>query len=900
MKYLLPKEIPAIRIDPFKYKLDGTLRSLEEQARDVKDESEAPELASALASDNVEASSSSPSVAATTGAGSTPSTASKSSSKKLSQRDPAHLDGKVAASPTFVSLFYPLRKQSQPDRISTVEALVILLKELREPDQVTHRLLDLLRRLVDSMRVQSGMNSVYGTYTKAEAKQMRIDVTKKPPPSIESIAAASASTAAASGVQLPLTVVTAKGLVVQTSAALSADGSSLVRVTRKERAQRATAMRPCLQWNRHQPKCAADPCRFAHMCMLCNGQHRAVECKINQPTAGVVQAAVHQHGGELLPLNGAAAASSSSSSSDGFLASALPPPPPQPPAVPSPAVDSDLSASASSANMSISEQVVDTWRCQSRSRRRAPRHMVAMMSLFLAAVLCLASGPPLAECASSASVSPFPPGAFFTGSSFRSDLSHLDTLLALNGTHARLYGHFGYIIRELTGIDFNLTVERVQANFEAHQADFEAQADWSTMDLYIGTFMNATASGHMQPIIELGEGTVDALPKFNRTTERHRKAEEEGIAVEDEKREASESLHPFQQLIHRVYPSFPLELLASTDDGVLHRASNPLSAVGDMVPFDPNLVGVDCYLAYLYLYTRCFLRHYSASPFEYTFTYFQLENELNEAYLAGAGGQRYFQLFGSAWESADFQYELLSTLKSAVLAEQPNAVVTTNLHTDVPEAIHQLIGVPGYYADALQAWVGLLDWYAFDSYPNMFCAVPLEATARLSAILRTMRSIVPEDAFIVVMETGFGSLAHGVIATNDSAQWTEENQSLYAQQAFEAVQANGAQGFLWFSVAQSAGMQLTFEPDDYQMLTLLGDLLHSDASSSSILALVEWSLSNLGYVTGQFGRIVGQVDRAWGTNRADGSARPVVETLQQLYQSTARASRCDDAAGSGA
>lgn len=199
MKYQLPSHIPCIKIDPFVHSLTGTLRiqteDMKEQEAEERKKVEKEEERERKAHETTttttttvdatvtaESSGSTPSTSSTvdqSASGSVPvpasSVASPTSStpaslpvhkpktnsrpKKpiVSQRDPSHLDGKVLPPPssssssesgnvkTFVSLFYPLRRQSQPDRISTVEALVILLKELKESDQVTHRLLDLLR-----------------------------------------------------------------------------------------------------------------------------------------------------------------------------------------------------------------------------------------------------------------------------------------------------------------------------------------------------------------------------------------------------------------------------------------------------------------------------------------------------------------------------------------------------------------------------------------------------------------------------------------------------------------------------------------------------------------------------------------------------------------------------------
>jgi hypothetical protein len=50
----------------------------------------------------------------------------------------------------------------------------------------------------------------------------------------------------------------------------------------------------------------------------------------------------------------------------------------------------------------------------------------------------------------------------------------------------------------------------------------------------------------------------------------------------------------------------------------------------------------------------------------------------------------------------------------AIKDEDPTAQTTTNLHTDVPESVHQLLGLPGYFVgkEILCAFAG-----EFHSYP---------------------------------------------------------------------------------------------------------------------------------------------------------------------------------------
>jgi hypothetical protein len=326
MKYLLPAHIPAIRVDVFKYRLDGTLRDRVEVDVEVAKQMALADGEAQLLDQTVLASAPAPAATAAAATAATPTadaavspvaapdgagaSSSKGKGKKSakSQRDPCHREGKKAplsvASPpvastedgdddadavspspspsaaasTFMSLFYPLRKQSRPDRISTVEALVLLLMSLHEPPSVTYALLDLLRVLVDSMRAQCGMKGVYGSISEEVARQMRIDlanIRKKHADEAKAArqlqaeqAAAAAAGAAASTTEAADSVsVTATPVVLLTS--------------KQERRSRYKLSRPCLQWNRGEDHpCARTPCRYAHVCIVCDNEpHRAANCE---------------------------------------------------------------------------------------------------------------------------------------------------------------------------------------------------------------------------------------------------------------------------------------------------------------------------------------------------------------------------------------------------------------------------------------------------------------------------------------------------------------------------------------------------------------------------------------------------------------------------------------------
>lgn len=127
---------------------------------------------------------------------------------------------------------------------------------------------------------------------------------------------------------------------------------------------------------------------------------------------------------------------------------------------------------------------------------------------------------------------------------------------------------------------------------------------------------------------------------------------------------------------------------------------------------DPNVIGADLYLAYQYRFARAAVNRYK----KYCYLY-QIENELNEAWLAGFAGQRRLDL-GGYWRNTTFTTQLLSVLNSAVKDEQPEAWTTTNLHTDIPEFVHQALSLPGYFVDA--AKVSCCFWNACSIFKYFF------------------------------------------------------------------------------------------------------------------------------------------------------------------------------------
>jgi hypothetical protein len=133
-----------------------------------------------------------------------------------------------------------------------------------------------------------------------------------------------------------------------------------------------------------------------------------------------------------------------------------------------------------------------------------------------------------------------------------------------------------------------------------------------------------------------------------------------------------------------------------------------ISKHGDV--FDPNVVGKQTYLAYIYRAARAVVARY-----KHRITVWQIENELNQAWLAMFAGQRRLQFLASIWADFDFLTDLLKTLKLAVVDEQPSGKVFQNVATDPPAWLADILFLKNsFYTDAIKHWYPFLDYIALD------------------------------------------------------------------------------------------------------------------------------------------------------------------------------------------
>ncbi len=187
----------------------------------------------------------------------------------------------------------------------------------------------------------------------------------------------------------------------------------------------------------------------------------------------------------------------------------------------------------------------------------------------------------------------------------------------------------------------------------------------------------------------------------------------------------------------------------------------------------PDAIGRSAYLAHLHLYTRAVTRRYRGLSIGW-----QIENEANTAGIELIAGIRE----GNSWDDATFVTELITTLSKAVRQEDPNAWVTTNLHTDI------------FWKEHVTAWNHLVDWVGLDAYPNYGNGDPVDSITvnRRAGEARRLSGGKP----VVVMETGYASAPA-------NKGFSEEGQAQYFSELYEGFEEAGGCGVFYYKLRTS-------------------------------------------------------------------------------------------------
>ena len=284
----------------------------------------------------------------------------------------------------------------------------------------------------------------------------------------------------------------------------------------------------------------------------------------------------------------------------------------------------------------------------------------------------------------------------------------------------------------------------------------------------------------------------------------------------------------------------------------------------------------------------------------------QIENELNEAWLASVAGQRRFQFFGSKWRDWSFLTTLLSTLRDAVKDEDASALVTTNFHTDVAKWVHDVLLLKGYYEEAVSSWSNMLDIVSIDAYPNMLVASPclsnvvaerylfrvvffilhFLAHSSLSRGRVSNSRIASQNKSVFVMEWSYPmDSANGTFP--GAANFSNSNQVLCIKETLEAVKSAGGDGFMYFKFQRQSGIVPPpggYSDLDLEALKLIAMVM---SNNENPIYLLEWLQSglHLQYLEHRLPILLSSIQQGFGLITLDGKYRPGLYELKKIYES---------------
>jgi len=296
----------------------------------------------------------------------------------------------------------------------------------------------------------------------------------------------------------------------------------------------------------------------------------------------------------------------------------------------------------------------------------------------------------------------------------------------------------------------------------------------------------------------------------------------------------------------------------------------------DGATLTPDRIGRENYLGQIYLLSRAVVERYNGdgeldAPGGQVVRFWQLENELNQAFLTALWGWRepsFLDALGCAWRDWTFVTQLLETLSAAVRAEDPDAWTTVNFHTDVPAEINQGFLLPSW-ENAIREWVSYVDIIGLDAYPNYYLPDPVrgEELQQRVATASEMGCGKP----VVVVETGYptGPAERG---------YTEAGQAEFIQEAFDASVAGGAQGFFLFGVKTGEAHGTEITPEDLANIEYLGELY----DQGDFAGLLAFALANAEYLEDHFADVLQTVEPYWGLVRTDGTHKAGWDVFQAI------------------
>ncbi len=289
---------------------------------------------------------------------------------------------------------------------------------------------------------------------------------------------------------------------------------------------------------------------------------------------------------------------------------------------------------------------------------------------------------------------------------------------------------------------------------------------------------------------------------------------------------------------------------------------------------NPDWIGKENYIGHLYLHIRAVVERYNGdgdhdAPGGLVVKHWQVEGELNQAFLTALFGWRtpsFAGALGCAWKDWDFLTDIISNAARAVKVEDPEALTTTSIHSDIHPNMNHLFRIPTW-REAIAEWRDHLDIIGIDLYPNYYIADP----PRGDWVGERVREAIELGCGkpVVVMETNYPS-------GPDLLGYTEEKQADYVQAGLQSAIDNQASGYFHFGIKGPDHHSVEISDEDMENLLLLGTLFEEGA----VLEMLRFALTHMEYMEDHFIHVLQAVEHYWGIVRPDGTHKPAWDVIR--------------------
>ena len=280
-------------------------------------------------------------------------------------------------------------------------------------------------------------------------------------------------------------------------------------------------------------------------------------------------------------------------------------------------------------------------------------------------------------------------------------------------------------------------------------------------------------------------------------------------------------------------------------------------------PFLPNGVGNQKYLKHLQDFVIAITQRYGN-----LISIFQIEREVNQAFLTGLWGWRDFSLGGS-WKDWGFVTEIITSL--SVIIRNAGHKITTQIHTDIHPNLNKSIKTPSWL-DAITQWAPHLDFIGISAYPNYIRATPVYS---IQNRIHQIQKITQKP--IIVLETGY-PVASGPQSQLRSHSFS--NQRLYVEKNIMDCMKSGVHGYFYFSPHAGIGFSYSYTSQDLYALEKLALCMETGDIRYFYQIL---SNPGLSYVQNIFPNVLQSTERGFIMFDINNNPLPATQFLMDIY-----------------